>query len=92
MNRRLKMKKMKQEIERLSNLPIKPKIELQIDNLQRMRCKTAFCKDDAWIPPEIKERIIVERIATQMADVIKKKVVKHGSLIETYTFDFWVQN
>ena len=30
MNQRLKMKKMKQEIERLRNLAIKPKIELQI--------------------------------------------------------------
>jgi hypothetical protein len=85
------MKKMKQEIERLSNLPIKPKIELRIDSLQHMRCKTAFCRDDALMPSEIKERMIVERIVTQMADVIRKKVIKHVDLVETYTFDFWVK-
>ena len=92
MNRRLKMKKMKQEIERLRNLATKPKIELRVDNLQHMQCKSSFCRDDALIPPEIKERMVVERIAAEMTDVIKKKVVKNvDPYMETYTFDFWVK-
>lgn len=95
MNRRQKMKKMKQEIEMLRSLTITPKIEPRIDGLQHMRCSTGFREDDTWIPPEIKERMVVERIAAEMTDIIKKKVVKKVALyecvLETYTFDFWVK-
>lgn len=97
MNRRLKMKKMKQEIERLRNLSIKPKIELQIDGLQHMRCKTAFYIDDVWMSPKVKEDIAVKRISDQMTDVIRKKIIRHVNpylcrpAIEEYTFDFWVK-
>lgn len=94
MNRRQKMKLLKQENDRLKG-KIVP-VRIVNEPLKHMRCSTCMDMRDAWISPELTEQIVVERLCQQMADVIKEKVIEEidsdALSPRRYTFDFWVRN
>ena len=94
MNRRQKLKRLKEENERLKAQYCIKNVQIVRQEIRHMRCNTFIDAED-WLPDDLRKKLVAERLATQMTDVIKDKVVEIVDSTcprrRNYTFDFWVE-